>query len=62
MASFHLPYGRLTKFQSSLPYFIILPQFLPTRALSALFIYSIYSILLYDCSILLKIKLGICLA
>lgn len=40
MASFHLHYGMLTKFQSSLSYFIILPQFLATYALSALFIYS----------------------
>lgn len=40
MASFHLHYEMLTKFQP-LSYFIILPQILTTYALSALFIYSI---------------------
>lgn len=41
MASFHLHYEMLTKFQPSLSYFIILSQILTTYALSALFIYSI---------------------
>lgn len=49
MASFHFHYGKLTNFQPSLSYFIILPQFLTTYALSALFIYSIllYSLRLF---------------
>lgn len=57
MASFHLHYEMLTKFQPSLSYFIILPQILTTYALSA---FCIYSILL--CSVqllyLTKNKIG----